>query len=186
MSAITDTNHYKKIGVVVDAHGIRGELYVLLFSGDSSWLSKIAELRFVQPHGNTEAKSTDLKIKKIKTYKKGFICSFSQIQTRNQAEELKKAEVWVSANLLVSADGDQPFLSELLNFTIEDSLLGSVGQIIDFSTNGNQDLLVLDKKVNGQNIEIPFVKNFVQEVNYKTKTIHTTLPEGLLQINEKD
>lgn len=183
---MTETTQFKKIGVVVDAHGIRGELYVLLFSGDNSWVSEILQLRFVRPQEFAETNTNDLKIKKIKAYKKGFICSFSEIQTRNQAEELKKAEVWVAANLLISADGDQPFLSELLNFKIEDSLLGPVGQIISFSTNGNQDLLVLDKKVNGQNIEIPFVKNFIQDVNYKTKTIHTTLPEGLLLINEKD
>ena len=58
--------------------------------------------------------------------------------------------------------------------------------MIQFSTNGQQDLLVLDQAVNNQNIEIPFIKQFVINVDYVTKKIMMDLPEGLIQINEKD
>ncbi len=173
----------RKVGIVSDAHGIRGEVYVIVFSGDISWIEKMTEIILVsQP---TETRSTH-KIKKIKAFKKGFIVSFHGIIDRNQAEELKKYEVWIDKNLLVSNDGEQPFLNELIHFEVIDIKLGLIGKVIQFSSNGQQDLLVLDKSVNNQNIEIPFIKQFVSQVDYASKKIMTDLPEGLIQINEKD
>lgn len=173
----------KKVGHVSDAHGIRGELYVVLFSQDNSWVHAIKEITF---NSVTSDRLQILPIKKLKPFKKGFICSFDKITTRNQAEELKKHDVWVADYLFVSGDGEQPFLSEILSFEMHDQRLGFIGQVIDFSTNGTQDLLILDKKVNSQNIEIPFVKEFIIQVDYQLKKIMTDLPEGLVSINEKD
>ena len=49
-----------------------------------------------------------------------------------------------------------------------------------------QDLLVLDKKVSNQCIEIPFIKEFVIKVDYDLRKIMMNLPEGLVRINDKD
>lgn len=173
----------KKVGHVSDAHGIRGDLYVVLLSQDNSWVHAIKEITFKSA---TSGEKIILPIKKIKPFKKGFICSFASLITRNQAEELKKQEVWVSEQLFISEDGEQPFLSEILDFEMHDQHLGFIGRVIDFSTNGNQDLIILDQKVNAQNIEIPFVKEFIITVDYQLKKISTNLPEGLVSINEKD
>lgn len=175
-------SNLKKVGIVSDAHGIRGEIYVVIFSGDVSWIQKMTEINLVT---STQSK-TSLKIKKIKAFKKGFIASFDGIIDRNQAEELKKQEVWIDEKLLVSNDGEQPFLHELIQFEVIDVKLGLIGKVIQFSSNGQQDLLVLDQAVNNQNIEIPFIKQFVSHVDYASKKITTDLPEGLIQINEKD
>lgn len=176
-------NSLKKVGHVSDAHGIRGDLYVVLLSQDNSWVQAIKEITF---KSGTSSAAINLPIKKIKPFKKGFICSFANLTTRNQAEELKKYEVWVSEQLFVSDDGEQPFLSEILGFEMYDQHLGFIGRVIDFSTNGNQDLIILDQKVNNQNIEIPFVKEFILTVDYQLKKITTNLPDGLITINEKD
>lgn len=173
----------KKVGIVSDAHGIRGEAYIIIFSGDISWIDDIQEIAVKSASTSLEQW---LKIKKIKPFKKGFIASFDGIIDRNQAEEIKKFEVWIDENLFVSEDGEQPFLTELLGFELHDKSLGLVGRVSEFSSNGQQDLLVLDTKVNLQSVEIPFIKEFVIEVDYKTKKIMTDLPKGLVQINEKD
>ncbi len=173
----------KKIGIVSDAHGIRGELYVIVFSGDISWLSTAKEITLKNP---SDGLLQILKLKKAKAFKKGFIASFHDVIDRNQAEDLKKYEVWLDESHFVSKDGEQPFLAELLDFEVSDKILGQIGKVIQFSSNGEQDLLVLDQSVNQQNIEIPFIKEFVVSVDYALKKIFTDLPEGLVQINEKD
>ena len=177
----------KKIGHVSSAHGIKGEIYVLISSGDASWVNDLSELTLI-PANEIEPQvfSEPIKIKRLKPHKKGFICSLENKVTRNQAEELLKFEVWVFADYLISKSGELPFLSELLDFTIEDMHLGPIGKVQSFSTNGIQDLLVLDKKVNSQDVEIPFIKEFVLAVDYERKIIKTELPEGLVNINEKD
>ena len=161
-----ENTNLKKIGIVSDAHGIRGEIYIIVLTGAVSWIHEITELNLKTATSET---NQTFKIKKIKAFKKGFIVSFHNIINRNQAEELKKQEVWIDEKLFISKDGEQPFLNELIDFQVIDSKLGQIGQVIQFSTNGQQDLLVLDQAVNNQNIEIPFIKQFVINVDYVTK-----------------
>lgn len=171
----------KKIGHVSDAHGIRGEVYIIVSSGDASWVSDLKEITL-----RLGSKTMVFKVLKAKPYKKGFICTLDQMINRNQSEEVRRFEVWVESSLFISENGELPFLSELLNFTVEDKSLGVIGNIKEFSSNGIQDLLVLDREVQGQAIEIPFIKEFVLDVDYKKQWIKTDLPEGLIEINEKD
>ncbi|MGZ3691222.1 MAG: ribosome maturation factor RimM [Pseudobdellovibrio sp.] len=173
------TENYKHIGKIMDAHGIRGELYALVFSGDVSWIRQLKDLRLVRS-GETET----FEIKRIKEFKRGFIVALKDFDNRNRAEEFKGAEIWVPAEVFVSKHGEALYLSEILNFKIEDELLGEIGVIKSFSSNGVQDLLVVE---NGESeIEIPFVKDFVKSIDFKTKKMKTVLPEGLLEINEAD
>jgi len=173
------------VGKVLDAHGIKGDIYALVFSGDASWVAKIKSLNL---------DNQTFEVKKIKVFKKGFIATLSQITDRNMAEALKGAEVWIDSFLFVSKDGESLFLSELLNFTLDDKILGKIGSVHSFSTNGLQDLLVISGERSSQNsaatlavtFEIPFVKEFVIKIDYSDKIIYMNLPEGLLTINDQD
>jgi 16S rRNA processing protein RimM len=160
------------VGKVLDAHGIRGDIYCIVFSGDASWVSELATIRLG---------SEVFKINRIKEFKKGFIASLEGFTDRNRAESYKGKEVWVDEDLFVSEDGDALFLKEILGFEVNDKLLGRVGEITGFSSNGIQDLLVINNK-----IEIPFVKEFVLTMDFENKIIQTELPAGLLEINEPD
>lgn len=169
-----------KIGKIMDAHGIRGEIGVVVFSGDVSWIDELDALYILRKNIFEEHK-----IKKIREHKKGFICHLENFDTRNKAEEYKGREVWVDEDLFTSADGEALYLSEILHFEIQDVVLGPLGQISAFSSNGVQDLLVIQRDDQGE-IEIPFVKEFVEKIDFENKKIFMNLPEGLLQINEKE
>ncbi len=173
----------KKIGIVSAAHGIRGEVYVIVFSGDVSWLPTAKEITLKNPGDGVVQ---ILKLKKAKPFKKGLIASFHNVTDRNQAEDFRKFEVWLDESHFISKDGEQPFLAELLDFEVTDKTSGPLGKVIHFSSNGRQDLLVLDQVINQQNLEIPFIKEFVISVDYAAKKILTDLPIGLVGINEKD
>ena len=164
-----------QVGKVLDAHGIRGDIYCIVFSGDASWVGDIKTLRLG---------SEVFKIKKIKEFKKGFIASLEGFDDRNRAESYKGRAVLVDSELFVSADGETLFLNEILGFTVEDQSLGAIGVIDSFSSNGLQDLLVIRKEQ--KTYEIPFVKEFVIGMDFTKKHILTQLPDGLLEINEPD
>lgn len=165
----------KQIGKVLDAHGIRGDLYCIVFSGDASWAPDLETLKLG---------SEDFKILRIKEFKKGFIVSLEGFADRNRAESFKGREVWVDEENFVSDDGEAVFLNEILGFEVEDKVAGPIGKITAFSSNGEQDLLVISYK--NKNVEIPFVEDFVLEMNFEKKKIVTILPEGLLEINNED
>lgn len=170
-----------KIGTVMDAHGIRGEIGVVVLSGDVSWIDEVKTLYI--PRKNIFEVH---KIKKIRAHKKGFICHLENFDDRNKAEEYKGREVWVDEDLFVSEDGESLYLTEILHFEIEDRQLGALGKVAAFSSNGVQDLLVIKRKGDDAEIEIPFVKEFVEHIDFENKRIKMNLPEGLLQINDKE
>lgn len=161
------------IGKVLDAHGIRGDIYCYVFSGDASWVPKLRTVYLNEVKFN---------VLRAKAFKKGFIASLEEVTDRNRAEELKGAEVRVDSGLFVSKNGEAFYLVELLNFQVTDKQLGSIGVIEAFSSNGIQDLLIV--KSEGKVYEIPFVKDFVANIDYNNKIINMQLPEGLLEINE--
>lgn len=164
-----------QIGKVLDAHGIRGDIYCIVFSGDASWVTELKNLKV----GNDK-----FKIKSIKEFKKGFIASLEGFTDRNRAEAAKGLAVYADADNFVSKDGEALFLNEILQFMVEDKKLGLIGRIESFSSNGSQDLLVINS--DQKTYEIPFVKEFVINMDFAKKHILTDLPEGLLSINEPD
>lgn len=171
-------NEFRKIGKVIDAHGIRGDLYVGVFSEDVSWLNSLEEVQL-----KNKEESTHYKVNMKKPHKKGFICHLENIDNRNASESLKGAEVWISDQIFISKNGEQPYLSELLGFKVIDNDQ-EIGTIQSFSSNGRQDLLIVhqDKK----NYEIPFVKEFVLNMDFDKKILEMDLPEGLLTLNEDE
>lgn len=79
-------NQWRKIGKVKDAHGIKGELYILVFSKDTSWLGELKSLKL----SSVEASAFKvLEVSRAKAHKGGFILKTPLIQDRNQAEALK-------------------------------------------------------------------------------------------------
>ncbi|HWU45020.1 MAG TPA: hypothetical protein VN132_16320, partial [Bdellovibrio sp.] len=58
----------KLVGKVREAHGLKGDLYVLIFSGDISWAKRMKKF-FLK--GKTE--SQEFTVERVKPFKKGFI-----------------------------------------------------------------------------------------------------------------
>lgn len=170
-------NGKKHIGKVMDAHGIRGDIYCLIFSGDAEWLTEVRTLTL--KHKNKEE---EFEIVKAKNFKRGFIAKLKGFDDRNRAESYKGAELWIPAEIFVSKHGEAIYLSELLNFTIEDHILGAIGNVRAFSSNGLQDLLIVRNAQ--KEFEIPFVKEFILQVDFENQKIKTHLPEGLVDIND--
>lgn len=176
-----DQTHLIQVGKVMDAHGIRGDLYCLVFSGDVSWIGGLETLTLKK----AAAEAENFTIERIKPFKKGFIVTLEGFADRNRAELFKSAEVWVSDEYFVAEEGEALFLREILGFRV---LLGAdgaeFGHIHSFSSNGAQDLLVIEK--DGRKYEIPFVEDFVLNLDHGAREIRLSLPEGLLEINDAD
>lgn len=168
-----------KIGKVFDAHGIRGDLAITVFSKDINWIDGAKTLNLVK-----DGQTTIVDVLKTRPHKKGFVCQLKGFTDRNRAEEAIGSEVWVDSKLFTSNEGEALFLKEILNFEVVDVEQKRIGIIEAFSTNGIQDLLVVVNREINKYYDIPFVKEFVIEVDQTNKKIILNLPEGLLEIND--
>ncbi len=166
------------VGWVHSAHGIQGQVYIHLKAKTADWFREgqsfyIGEI----------SKQRDFKVMSARPHKHGLLVQLVGISDRNQAEALKKLEVWISKDQLVTTEAETPFLLELLGFEV--CVEGeSVGVVSGFSSNGAQDLLEVQRagKVLGW---VPFVSPLVVEIDRKKRCIVMSLPEGLLGDGEE-
>lgn len=164
----------KLVGKVKDAHGLRGELFILVFSGDSSWAEKLKHFQLRDSLGQVQS----FDVKNIKSNKKGLILSTKTISDRTQAEALIGSQFLIPEELLISKKGETIYLSEILNFSLIDEKKKTLGKISGFSSNGPQDLLIVKNEM-GEHL-IPFVAPWIKDINFEEKSIEMNLPPGLL------
>ena len=122
---------------------------------------------------------TPFSLKSVRAVSKGLILTSPQIKDRTAAEKLINQFVYVNAEVFASQPGERIFLREILGFEVFDKGL-CIGPITSFSSNGPQDLLIVQTQ--SLKVEIPFVDAFVQEIKFSEKQIHMRLPEGLLEL----
>lgn len=167
----------KLVGKVREAHGLKGDLYVLIFSGDISWAKRMKS--FALKNKDSEEMET-FTVERTKPFKKGIIVKAAEIADRTAAEGVEHLEFFIDDELLVSKPGETIFLSEIKNFKLKNSEQTVLGEIVGFSSNGAQDLLVVE--AGGKKVEVPFVDAFIKKIDFKHQAVVMDLPEGLFDI----
>ncbi len=183
------------VGKVREAHGLKGDLYLLLFAGRADWLeSSPQSLFFLSPEelargqslgvsADSQVSWLEVPVEQLSPHKQGLILKSSELSNRTAAEALKGCLVYLPEELLVAGTGEPPFLHELLEVEVRiQGCLGS-GRVRSFSSNGAQDLLCIEWS-DGRGIEVPFVQAYVEEMDLTQKKIVLNLPDGFFELAE--
>lgn len=173
-------SNWRLVGKIKEAHGLRGDLYVLIFAGEAAWEEDLRE--FCLAKDETLSDKKIFQVEKSKVFKQGLMIKPEGVVDRTAAEKLKGQLFFISADLLVADEGDEIYLEEIEGFqtwTVDGDV---IGPIVGFSTNTMQDLLVI-RNSRGKNVEVPFVEAFVSEIDYENKKVILDLPEGLLDLD---
>lgn len=120
-----------------------------------------------------------------------IVLKLSGVDTISQAEQLAGADLVVPASSRVALSEGSFYISDLVGFAVVND--GTpVGHIEDVSFPLTSDgtrrlpdaapLLVVRSAIGGE-ILIPFVLSIVRRIDHETRSMHTTLPEGLLDLN---
>ena len=169
----------KHVGKVREAHGLKGDLYVVIFSGEISWAKRMKTFKLKLKAEDAES-AASFTVERVKPFKKGFIVKAAEVADRTAAEGLEHQEFFIEEDLLVSKPGETIFLSEIKNFMVKNTEQENIGEIVAFSSNGAQDLLVV--QVGTKQVEIPFVDAFIKKIDFKHRSVVMDLPPGLLDI----
>ncbi len=164
------------VGWIKSAHGIRGEIFVKLYAETADWLESLESFHLLLP--NTKAPN-EFPIKSLRPHKDGLIVVLEGVVDRNRAEELQRSGVYIPEELLESEDEDEIYLKQILGFQVLTDVL--IGTVKAFADNGEQDLLVVERAV-GPDVLIPFVEDFILNIDFDNKVITMELPEGLLDL----
>ncbi len=159
-----------------DAHGLKGEIFVALKAKRADWLDALEIMRLSGP--SLEPK--EFTVKSARAHKDGLIVVLDDVTDRSQAESLRGRWVEIPQAYIVADEGESLFLGQYLGLKIKDKTLGEVGKVVDLTSNGAQDMLVVETKKG--RFEIPLVEDFVLETDLKSGVILMDLPEGLVEV----
>ncbi len=186
---------FRIVGRVKDAHGLKGEIWVVLFAGQGDWLKDLKETGgfFLSkseqlPSESAKAGLKPYKLKGVRPHKNGLILQTPEIADRTAAEGFKGWFLAIPEDYLSSSEGESFYLSEIDGFKVREEGQ-ELGTVIGFSSNNAQDLLIveLNKDVRpgvklGDKIEIPFVEALIEAVDSDAETIEVDLPNGLIEV----
>ncbi len=168
------------VGKVRDAHGLKGELFIVLFAKVADWLAKLETFDLVRKElieGKLQEVRHSFTVKRVKPHKNGLILNPNEMDDRTKAESFRGAIFEIPAELLVSEEGETIYLKEIEGFTVYDGE-SEVGPITGFTSNGRQDILEV-KSANGEAL-IPLVPEMLSKLDFKNKKVFMNLPQGLL------
>ena len=160
-------------------HGIRGEVTVQVLT-DAPADRFVPGTEFVvEP-----AATGPLTVVGARWNKDILLLAFDGIETRNEAETLRGAKLFIETEELDGDDDEGWYEHELVGL---EARVGSqvVGKIAALHTMPVQDLLVVEAP-DGKEILIPFVEQIVPEVNVAEGFVLLTPPDGLFDINTDD
>lgn len=105
---------------------------------------------------------------------------FEEVDTEEDAEDLMKCDIYLPLNLLPELSEDQFYFHEIIGFTVEDELYGTVGILTGVNDTTTQALFEIEK--DGKQVLIPMNDHFLLKVDKKSKTIQVKTPEGLIDL----
>ena len=177
-----NNNEWLTVGLITSCHGINGQVKVKSLSD--------FEERFLKPGMRWLQKENEppSKIELISGFKQPgketFIVKLQGVNSRTQAEQLKKSKILVKTDKLPQLKKEEFHLLELINLdvkTLEDDELKKIGKVINLENDKN-NLLVIELFKNQKKVLIPFVKEIVPIVDIKNKFIIINPPNGLLEL----
>ena len=175
-------NEWLVVGLITSCHGIKGQLKVKSLTD--------FEERFIKPGMRWVQKENEppLEIKLTSGFRQPgratFIISLEGINSRNDAEQLKKFKILVKTDNLPRLQKEEFHLLELINLqvkTLENDKLKIIGKVLDLENEKN-NLLVIQLFKNQKVVLIPFVEEIVPLVDIKNNFLIINPPNGLLEL----
>ncbi len=153
------------VGVILGAHGIRGEVKIKSLTADPKAFTSYGPL--------VSADGRIFEISKSKPASDHFICTLKNVTDRNQSEALKGTELLVSRDKLPKLPDGEFYLSDLNGKAVA-AQSQNLGAVIGFQNYGAGDLMELD---GGLLIPVRFIETV-------DTAVHVNLPEGYLDEGE--
>ncbi|MGI6031057.1 MAG: ribosome maturation factor RimM [Eubacteriales bacterium] len=161
-----------EMGRITNTHGIRGEVKA------QSWGDFEDDL-LEYDHFYVGAERRLLEVERARMHKNLVIFKFKGIDTMNDAEKLKNSILYLPRQEVGQLEQDTYFLVDLVGleaFLEDGRLLGRVKEVLQ---NAGNDVLVI-AGTRGQEHLVPFIQQFVRDVDIEAGRCVITPIEGLL------
>ncbi|MGN0658342.1 MAG: ribosome maturation factor RimM [Emergencia sp.] len=161
-----------KIGRIVNAVALRGEVKVYNYSG---YRERYEELERII------VDEKEYEIEKVRYQQHMVILKLAGIDDRNGAEAMKNKDVFITEDDLAELPEDTFYIRDLIGLSVVDEESGEkLGVIKDVLQPSSQDVYVVSLEGGGEAM-IPAVSTFVKEVSLEGGFVRVALIEGMIE-----
>ncbi len=161
-----------KIGKIVSASGLKGEVKVYNYSDSPDSYMRVASM-FIE--------DTPYKIQNARTHKNTIILKLEGIDDRDAAERQRGRELYITDADLPPLPEGQFYVRDLIGMEVVDDKGDSLGKVTDVLQNTPQDIFEVERE-NGKKLLIPKVDQFVLDIDGRKRVIRVRLIEGMLDL----
>jgi 16S rRNA processing protein RimM len=161
-----------KIGA---AHGLRGEVRLRVFTEDPDAILKFGEL-------TSEDGAKKFRVASLRPAKGHYVAKFDGVNDRDASELLTNIELYVSRDKLPKIEDDGEFYhADLIGLRVEDKAGKSYGVVIAVRNYGASDLIEVGEASKKSGTLIPFIDEFVPEVDVEGGRVIIEPAPGLFE-----
>lgn len=115
-----------------------------------------------------------------------YLVKLKGVDTADDARQFVNKTVYGRRSDLVDYfdDPDMEVVADFVGFRIVDSRLGVIGTIRDLDDSTANVLFVVETE-EGDTVYIPVAEEFINDIDDEKEEVHTTLPDGLVDLNTK-
>jgi 16S rRNA processing protein RimM len=168
------TDEMLLVGQVTAPFGVQGQLKVRTITDQPEHLARRVRTVYVG------APPRPLTLRRAHLHKPGVIVfTLAEVTTREEAEALRGADVWIREADAVPLDADEYYLHQLFGLQVLTDDGATLGQVRDVLETGANEVLVVARRGQSDAL-IPMIRDVVQQVDVPGGKIVVHLIPGLL------
>lgn len=152
------------VGVILGAHGIKGEVKFKLTLENDDILKKYGVPVSVD--------GTPFSIAGWRQGPKGPLLRFENIKDRDQAEDLRGIALYIPREALPKLEHDEIYTSDLIGLRVLSHDGKEMGKVADVFSNGAQDVLTVYHQA--KEVLLPYTDDIVTNTDLDAKTLTLT------------
>jgi 16S rRNA processing protein RimM len=175
------------VGRIRRPHGVRGELAFEALTDEPDAIFAPGRRVFQgTPEGALwldplTRQPRALEVKALRPVKDGYLLTVVEIADRTEAEKWNGRCLMVPVEELAEPEDGEVFAHELVGMQLVDAESGTpIGEVVEFYELPQG--LLLEFRTPGGTASLPFVEEFVEDVDREGRVIRVRLPDGLLEV----
>ncbi|HNQ12323.1 MAG TPA: ribosome maturation factor RimM [Bacteroidia bacterium] len=166
-------------GRVIKTHGLKGQLLIVIDADNLSHYENLGSVLIQKKNGQL----VDFHIEEISIKSNGnAYLKLESLHSIDEAQEFCGCKLYLPIDELPSLEEGKVFFHDLVGSTIINVTDGKeIGTVESISDMPGQTML--NVRINGRSVLIPYVPEFFPEVDIERKLLKCNLPEGLLDLN---
>lgn len=109
---------------------------------------------------------------------KKLIINFVEINNIEQAKEINGFQIKIRRDLLPEKNENEFYIKDLLGIDVYEND-EKIGEVLDVMETAAHEILIIKDTVSKEEIMIPFIEQFVEEIDFKNNRINVKLIEGM-------